>query len=278
MEKISAKDILKIDDLTKYKLHLACRNEDGVSPLDEYVTDKNNWIGWNEWRRNRNDWTREYIFSLIEFYPKASSWLFGGVFKIVERYNDYAKTETGYKVQEVEEFKKFEGRLIISCYRPPGYRGRAFYLEEWFNEFEISEILPKIYDGEFFPGYQNINHDFSTLEVIFQNDKVDWKTALMNVKGVYLIIDKSNGKKYIGSAYGESGIWSRWSCYIGTGHGWNDQLTTLIDEKGLPYSRTNFKFTLLEVMLMNTADHYVLERESFWKNVLLSRDFGYNSN
>jgi len=29
---IKIKDILKIDDPTQYKLHLACRNEDWVSP------------------------------------------------------------------------------------------------------------------------------------------------------------------------------------------------------------------------------------------------------
>jgi hypothetical protein len=30
---------------------------------------------------------------------------------------------------------------------------------------------------------------------------------LENVKGVYLIVDKSNGKMYVGSAYGDTGIW-----------------------------------------------------------------------
>ena len=272
MEQIFAKDIFKLDELTKYKLHLACRTEEGVSPLDEYVTDRNIWIGWNKWRGKKNDWTRECIFSLIEFYPKASAWLFGGIFKVVERRPDQ------YILEECQEYKNYEGRLIISFHRYKGLRGRAYYLESFFNDFIVTEILPKPYDGEFFPGYQNINHDFSTLEVIIKNEKVDWKINLTNIKGIYLIIDKSNGKKYIGSAYGEAGIWSRWSCYIGTGHGWNDQMAKLIAEKGLPYSRKNFKFTLLEVMLMNTSDDYILERESFWKNVLLSREFGYNSN
>lgn len=272
MSEILAKDIFKLDDLTKYKVHLACRNKDGYSPLDDYITDRKNWIGWNEWKGNRDDWTRDYIFSLIEFYPKANTWLFGGVFKVKEKHADH------YVLDELEEYRKYEGRVLISFYRYQGLRGRAYYLENFYDNFLITEIFPKPYDGEVFPGYQNINHDFNSLETIFKNEKTDWKTALVNIKGVYLIVDKSNGKKYVGSAYGEAGIWSRWSCYIGTGHGWNDQLTKLIDSKGLPYARTNFKFSILEIMLMNTSDDYVLDRESYWKNVLLSREYGYNSN
>src|SRR6185437_3065016 len=46
-----------------------------------------------------------------------------------------------------------------------------------------------------------------------------------------LIVDRGNGKMYVGSAYGDAGIWSRWTSYIKTGHGGNDQLTRLIQQK-----------------------------------------------
>lgn len=29
----------------------------------------------------------------------------------------------------------------------------------------------------------------------------------------------------MGSAYGGTGIWSRWACYVATGHGYNDEFT-----------------------------------------------------
>ena len=272
MNDILANEIFKLEDLTRYKLHLACADEDGNSPLDAYVADRQNWIGWNEWKGSREDWTREYIFSLIEFYPRANSWLFGGIFRVREKHADR------YVLEEMEAFKKFEGRVLISFYRYQGLRGRAYYLENHYNNFILSDIFPKRYDGEIFPGFQNINHDFSALEPIFKQEKTDWKTALLNMKGVYLITDKSNGEMYVGSAFGEAGIWSRLACYIGTGHDWNDQLTKLITEKGISYARTNFKFSMLEMMLMNTTDNFVLDREFYWKKVLLSREFGYNSN
>ena len=83
---------------------------------------------------------------------------------------------------------------------------------------------------------------------------------------------------YVGSAYGDSGIWARWACYIGTGHGWNDEMVKLINEKGIEYARQHFKFTLLEFRSMNTDDHIIQEREQFWKRILLSGTFGYNKN
>ncbi|MDU9047723.1 MAG: GIY-YIG nuclease family protein [Candidatus Electrothrix sp. Rat3] len=269
---IKLKDVIRIDDPAQYKLHLACRNEDWVSPLDEYVTDDKNWLGWNEWRGNKNDWTRDYVFSLMAFYPRTDAWLFGGVFKVIERNKDH------YVLQEIDDYKKYVGRVILTFHRYQGMRGRAYYLENYIEKFEVSEILPNAYSGESFPGYENICHEFNVLEPIFKTERSDWKAALSSVKGVYLISDKSNGKKYVGSAYGGTGIWSRWACYIGTGHGWNDELTKLINERQMKYARENFRMSILEIMTMSTPDDAVISRESHWKNSLLSKSHGYNKN
>jgi hypothetical protein len=93
-----------------------------------------------------------------------------------------------------------------------------------------------------------------------------------------VIFDKSNGRKYVGSAYGEGGIWARWACYIGTGHGWNDELTRLVASNGIDYARKNFVFSLLEIAANTAADDYIFERETHWKRILLAREFGYNKN
>ena len=264
-------DIIKTDNPKKYKLHLACWNGE-EEPLNVFVRSWKEWVGWNEWRGNRDDWTREYIFSLINFYPKANSWLFGGIFKVKNR------LKNKYEIEEHLEHKRYVGRLILSFYRYQGLRGRAFNLEKYIDNLVVSEILPDIYEGEAFPGYDNINHDFSVLEAIIQKEKNDWKTALRSIKGIYLITDKSNGKSYIGSAYGDYGIWARWQCYIGTGHGWNDKLVELITEKGVDYARINFKIALLEIFSADTHDEYILSRESKWKSILMTREHGYNKN
>ncbi len=117
------------------------------------------------------------------------------------------------------------------------------------------------------------------LENIFAIQRADWRAALQNIKGVYLITDNSNGKKYVGSAYGGTGIWSRWRSYIDTGHGNNDELAKIVKTHGIDYARQNFQFALLEQRTTNTDDAAIIEREQYWKDVLMTREpYGYNKN
>ena len=216
---------------------------------------------------------------MIPDYHRLGKFIFGGIFRVLERHDNWKETEIGYKLELTEKYESLIGRLVIDFYRYQGLRGRAFCLESFIDDFSVSEILQKPYEGMDFPGYDNIKIDFSALELIIRNHKTDWRVALENVKGVYLIVDKNNGKKYVGSAYGESGIWLRWSVYMNTGHGYNDELVELISKNGTEYARNNFQFAILELRSMRTDDETIIQRESFWKDVLLTRGtFGYNKN
>jgi hypothetical protein len=182
-----------------------------------------------------------------------------------------------YEVELDQRSAELIGRLKIHLKRSG--RNDSIRLENVYSEMVVSELLREPYSGERFPGYENINHDFSILATVFRSNRDNWKTALENVKGVYLIVDKQNGKKYVGSAYGDSGIWARWESYMGTGHGGNDELTKLIQERGIEYARKNFRLSLLEYRPARTDDRVIIERENYWKEALLSRgEFGYNRN
>ncbi len=74
--------ICPISNPNKYKLHLACWNQHD-KPLDVFVRDRNEWDAWNSWRSNRDDFSREFIFALIEFYPQKDRWLFGGAYRVL---------------------------------------------------------------------------------------------------------------------------------------------------------------------------------------------------
>jgi hypothetical protein len=269
---IPLNDILAVAAPEEYKLHLACQNSDGVHPLDDFVAGPEKWLEWNEWKGRRDDWTRPRVLTFMEFYPRSNAWLFGGAFEVIERLSD------GYKLQPDARLDKYVGRLVASFRRYRGMRGRAFMLESYLGEFTVMELLPHVYSGESFPGFERINHDFGAIEGVFHAERADWKAALQNMKGVYVISDKSNGKHYIGSAYGDAGIWSRWACYVGTGHGWNDELVKLLQSKGPKYARDHFRFAILEVMIKSTPDDVVLAREAHWKRAILSREHGYNRN
>lgn len=267
---IKLTDVIPIESPGQYKLHLACRNKEGVRPLDEYVADHSRWLAWNEWRGKRNDWGRTFIFSFMEFYPLTDAHLFGGVFEVKERLPDH------YVLEEVEAFKKWEGRLVCSFHRYQGLKGRAFNLETLLERFDVLQVLPERYDGEPFCGYENINHSLGMLKALVDCEKQDWKAALSAVKGVYLVMDTATGKPYVGAAYSGAGIWSRLSCYVSTGHGWNDELVKRINEKGMEYALSNLNFSVLEIFECNTADDLIFSREAHWKRVMLAREFGYN--
>lgn len=266
--------LLPISNPKDYKVHLACWNGKN-QPLDVFVRDREEWNLWNTWRTGTDQFNRPYILALIDFYPESGVWLFGGVYKVLSRAQ--VNHSHSYKVEEVPDYAELVGRLKI-CFARPG-RNRSVKLENYFEQMVIAELFKESYTGERFPGYENINHDFGALEAIFRNDRPDWKAALENVKGVYLIVDRSNGKKYVGSACGDAGMWARWSCYMRTGHGSNDELTTLITREGRDYARRNFRISLLEYRSTKTDDKVILEREGYWKEALLSRgQFGYNKN
>jgi hypothetical protein len=55
-------------------------------------------------------------------------------------------------------------------------------------------------------------------------------------------------------------------------------LRELIGQKGPEYARANLRFALLEFWSMRADVDHVRDRESYWKNVLLSRTFGLNRN
>jgi hypothetical protein len=148
--KIHANNLLKIADadVKLYKLHLAGWNG-SEQPLDVFSGGWNDWMNWNEWRGNKNDFNRDYIFSLIRFYSEPDKWLFGGIFKVVERFQDFAATKKGYRLEVMDLHKEMIGRLMIDFHRYQGMRGRSFKLENYYSEFVVSEILRKPYGSEF---------------------------------------------------------------------------------------------------------------------------------
>ncbi len=253
-----------------YKVHFARWNGEN-QPLEVWARDQNEWQQWQEYRPARDDFNRPYIFALIQFYHETDVWLFGGVFGVVQRHADR------YEVELTDQGAGFIGRLKLrSAYRN---RSTRVNFENHYAEFEVLEILREPYSGRAFPGFEDIDLSFEELETLVRNDRPDWKAALESVKGVYLITDTNTGKRYVGSAYGDQGIWSRWCSYIASGHGGNVELRALVVDPSLDYCRKSFRFALLEHRPTRTADEVVIGREGFWKRILLTRgEQGLNRN
>ena len=269
---IMLRDIWPIENLHDYKVHFARRNTHGVQPLDVFARDRDKWRGWQEHRGKRNRFNREFIFSLADFYHEHEGgiWLFGGVYEVKARHPDH------YKVELTQQGAGFIGRLKLrSCYTE---RNQSVMLEGQYNGFKVQEILPELYTGRAFPGFDNIHLSFCELEAIFRAEKrLDWRSPLQSVAGIYLItVHTANTvRQYVGAAYGGSGVWSRWAEYIRTGHGNNARLAELVDEGGgIDYCRQHFRFTLLEHMPLRTRREIAQAREDHWKRILGTRGRG----
>lgn len=267
---ISLNEIWRIETPTDYKVHFA-RWNGHAQPLEVFVRDKDEWQEWQEYRPSRNDFNRPFIFSLVQFYHETDAWLFGGIFRVLERYEDR------YEVELLDGGRGFIGRLKL--YSPHRGRTTRAKLENHYADFEVREILREPYTGRQFPGYEDIDLSFEELETLVKNDRPDWKAALENMRGIYLINDVNTGKRYVGSAYGDQGIWSRWCAYVASGHGGNVELRTLVTDPTLDYCRANFRFALLEHRSSRTPDETIFSREAFWKRILLTRgEQGLNRN
>lgn len=273
LSKMNLFDLLQLLDNEvvpqRSKLHLSVW--DGVdNPLDVYLAGQ--FDEWQPWQRKQN-FSRKFVISLIAISP--SKWLFVGAYdsircEWVEEHNAYC-----YQLMKREKMSELEGRLVVNYKR----EGRQSYrnAETCFNSLSVFEIRPKKMRIADFPGYNRVLLTKKQLDIVIQEYNEGWKAALSGVAGVYVIVDRETGKLYIGSATSDIGIWGRWREYSATGHGGNLELRKLLAEKGDDYAK-NFQYGILEIAGTHATAENVLQRESRWKTLLMTRTHGYNAN
>lgn len=254
-------------NMDNYKVHLATSVKS--PPLDAFFA--GTFMEWQDYQTRRN-FQCDMVIGLIAL--KKDKWLFAGVYKILSS-EHLPNGHYRYKTKLLPKQDELIGRVVVNHKRT----GRASYLKgkKDGGEFYISEITEKKLSVEEFPGYNAVTVPYSKLKIIIDQRVPSWHGALSNIKGVYLITDCDAGMQYVGSAIGNSGIWQRWGSYVKTGHGGNKELRQLLREKGPDYVK-HFQYSILEIADTHASDEYILTRESYWKDALITREFGYNSN
>lgn len=261
-------------DPTACKVHFAVWNQ-VKHPIDVLATNWDEWQGWNSWRSLKDDFNREFIFSVAQDKDDSTRWIFGGIWEVLERRPE--QQAHSYRVVLRQDLMGPYIRRLFIRHKRTGRNIRRT-MESVLPTMTVSSILEEPFAGDPFPGHDRINHSLADLQVVISQARADWRISLESMKGVYVIHDKETGQRYVGSAYGDTGIWQRWTTYATTLHGGNVGLEQLVREKGEEYYRTNMRFALLEYWSMRTDDTHVLERESYWKDVLHARSLGYNQN
>lgn len=277
--KLKLNDLLGLtqEELTRTKIRLNTYNGQ-TNPIEEFKKNPQLLLDWNYWN---NKPYRQGQISIGLVNMGNHRWLLftvGKIKKVLDKPINSADGINGIQVEyeTIEKYEDLYGRVVLSYHNKTQ---QLFRNSDLINQLEVKEILPAVFTGFDFPGYDNVSLTYEQLKTIVDGDYPSYHNALRNQKAVYLQTDKATGKMYVGSATAEYGmLLARWSSYIHNGHGGNEGLIELVQEKGFDYIKDNFQYTILENYNSKVDDKYVLARESYWKEVFQSRKFGYNKN
>jgi hypothetical protein len=263
-------DLLRIAGvyLNSFKIHCATGKED--PPLDAFFEGR--FKAWQEYQ-NQQNFRCDEIISLIHL--KDDKWLFAGIYQVlgVKHRKKGDKNWYEYGTKEVAGLDHLTGRLVVQFRK----RFIAAYLigPKYIDKLLVSEIRDKRMRVADFPGYNSVNLSYRMLRTVVRKNMPQWKGALSDVGGVYLVTDTLTGKLFVSSAHGVDTIWHHWVSFAINGHSDNKSLRRLLSREVGDY-QFHFQFSILEVCDLNAGKDYVISREEHWKRTLQTCAFGYN--
>ncbi|MGH8124145.1 MAG: GIY-YIG nuclease family protein [Rudaea sp.] len=258
-------------DPANTKIHFAVAPDTENNPLIEFQRDRFKAFQESQTRKN---FERRYILSLIQFGDR-STWLYAGLYE-VKSVSAGRGTAWHYDTDLAPgQDTSLIGRVVVRYTKE--FRASYPAYETCGTNLELVELRKNRVRFRDFSGYKRVLLTKDELDLVISQNLESWHSALASVQGVYVIVDTSTGRSYVGSAYGENGFWARWLEYSSSGHGGDIELVALLDKQGKEHIR-HFQYSILEVCEPGTSKEQVIARESHWKEVLCTRTFGLNSN
>jgi hypothetical protein len=180
-----------------------------------------------------------------------------------------------YDLRKTNELSDLEDRLVIDW----GGSERVWH-QKAADQAKKKEVLEIRSPGFFapFPGHLGVSLTYNELKHLMDKEDAnpDWYHALSRTGGIYLILDEVDGTQYVGSAGGAEGIWGRWKTYAKDPTGGNARLGALLNET--PDRYRFLRFSILDVLPVNTPKQERIKKEQLAKKKLGSRAFGLNLN
>lgn len=160
-------------------------------------------------------------------------------------------------------YSSWKGKLIVE-WPPPE---RSWWRQAHHNEMPVHAILEDSALDAAMNEWDEVDFTWSQLGALPKR----WQSRLAEWRGIYYIFDTSDGKGYVGAAYGAENLMSRWRNYYSSGHGGNRLLRQRDPE--------HFRFTILELVAPSMEAVKVIHLESKWKERLHTRKpYGLNDN
>lgn len=183
-------------------------------------------------------------------------------------YQGFAPTERQqvqrrFDLVDTKIHEDWRGKLIVGW--PGGERG--WYRRAHANVMPVVAIREESAFAAQMPEWDELELAWATLAILPQS----WRARISQWRGIYAIWDSSDGKTYVGSAYGAENILGRWENYGSSGHGGNKLLRDR--------DHANFKFSILQRLNPDMLKDDVIRIENTWKVRLHTRaPHGLNEN
>lgn len=169
---------------------------------------------------------------------------------------------TWFDLERLAFRSEWQGKLIV------GWPGLELSWWRWAgrNELPVFAILEESILVSEMPDWTRLSLAWQQLDALPRS----WQAALSQWRGIYYIFDSSDGRGYVGAAYGKDNLLGRWRNYAKAGHGGNKQL-----RKRKP---DTFRFSILQLVAPDLQASDVCGLEASWKERLHTREFGLNDN
>lgn len=176
------------------------------------------------------------------------------------RFRDSDRVFLRFEFEASNALSELEGRLVVE--RPKG-RNMVRLAENL--DLPILAIHPENVLASAPPDWRGMILNSAEVRELPEA----WAARLREWRGVYLIVDESDGARYVGSAYGEMNILGRWRAHVGGQRGVTRELAKR-DTRG-------FRFAILERVSPDMEAQEVIALEHSWMERLHTRQFGLNA-
>lgn len=170
-------------------------------------------------------------------------------------YGEEGEGRAVFILEPLPDFSALKGRLIV-----PRPAGRAYVRLAENCALPITRIEEQARFIPPMPPWDALTLGAQDIRSIPRS----WADRLSQWRGIYHIVDTSDGARYVGSAYGAENILGRWRAHV---H--RDRGVTMELGKRDPI---HFRFSILELLAPNAAMEDVVAREGSWKERLATRE------
>ncbi len=103
-----------------------------------FARDWDEWVGWSRYRGKRDDFNRDFIFTVATDRNAPDERVFGGVFEVVKRRP--TQGEGSYDIKLREDFMSAYIKRLMIHFDPPG-RAARLNMENHLDEMTVVSIL-----------------------------------------------------------------------------------------------------------------------------------------